>query len=164
SGFWSKDTISLCERLGVRYVMAIRSNTPSVARAIANIEEDRFVPIGYVEGGEAEVAECTYGGQHLVVRRTRLTGAQAQLFPDWRHFAFLTDVEGDPVTLDAFYRQHAVVELAIKDLKEGAGMEHVPSGNFSANGAWLACAVLAHNLVRWTAILGSLTPVGELVV
>jgi len=49
SGFWSKDTISLCERLGVRYVMAIRSNTPSVARAIANIEEDRFVPIGYVE-------------------------------------------------------------------------------------------------------------------
>ena len=36
------------------------------------------------------------------------------------------------VTIDAFHRQHAVVELTIRDLKEGAGMEHVPSGNFSA--------------------------------
>ncbi len=164
SGFWSKDTISLCERLDVRYVMAIRSNTPVVARAIEGIAEDCWVPIGYVESGEAEVAECTYGGHRLIVRRTRMLGPVAELFPDWRHFGFLTDVEGDAVTLDKFYRRHAVVELAIKDLKEGAGMEHVSSGHFSANGAWLACAVLAHNLVRWTAMLGGLSPKGELVV
>ena len=35
-------------------------------------------------------------------------------------------------------------------------MEHCPSGNFSANGAWLLCAVLAHNLLRWTQILGGI--------
>src|SRR3546814_8596856 len=29
-----------------------------------------------------------------------------------------------------------------------------PSGHFFANAAWLACAVLAHNLVRWTDQLG----------
>ena len=63
-----------------------------------------------------------------------------------------------PSTLDAFHRQHAVVELAIRDLKEGAGLEHVPSGNFHANAAWLCCAVLAHNLIRWTATLGDITP------
>jgi hypothetical protein len=44
-------------------------------------------------------------------------------------------------------------------MKEGAGMEHVPSGNFSANGAWLQRAVLAHNLVRWTATIGEPGPV-----
>jgi hypothetical protein len=33
-------------------------------------------------------------------------------------------------------------------------MEHVPSGHFFANAAWLCCAVLAHDLVRWTALLG----------
>ena len=55
-----------------------------------------------------------------------------------------------------FHRQHAVVELAIRDLKEGAGLEHVPSGNFHANSVWLQCAVLAHNLIRWTTI--SATP------
>jgi hypothetical protein len=59
------------------------------------------------------------------------------------------------VTLvDREHRHHAVVELAIRDLKEGAGLSHVPSGHFSANGAWLACTVLAHNLIRWTSILG----------
>lgn len=62
--------------------------------------------------------------------------------------------------LDAFHRQHAVVELCIGNLKEGAGMEHCPPGDFSANAAWLCCAVLAHNLMRWSANLGDL---GDLV-
>lgn len=30
----------------------------------------------------------------------------------------------------------------------------MPSGNFWANSAWLCCAVLAHNLIRWTATIG----------
>jgi hypothetical protein len=76
----------------------------------------------------------------------------------------LTDLDGDTVTLDAFHRQHAVVELAIRDLKEGAGLEHIPSGQFFANAAWLGCAVLAHNLIRWSATLGGITPDGELTV
>ena len=66
--------------------------------------------------------------------------------------------------LDAFHRHHAVVELAIRDMKEGAGLEHVPSGNFSANSAWLQCAVLAHNLLRWTATLGQPRPLDRLTV
>ncbi len=43
-------------------------------------------------------------------------------------------------------------------------MEHVPSGHFSANSAWLQCAVLAHNLIRWTATLGQPGPVDSLTV
>ena len=47
------------------------------------------------------------------------------------------DLAGTAVDIDAFHRRHSVVELAIRDFKEGAGMEHVPSGhNFSANSAW----------------------------
>ena len=63
-----------------------------------------------------------------------------------------------PSSIDAFHRQHASVELAIRDLKEGAGLEHIPSGDFYANGAWLQCAVLAHNLIRWTATIGQPHP------
>ena len=91
------------------------------------------------------------------MRRTRLIGRQATLWPQWRHFAFLTDLEGHPVDVDAFHRDHANVELAIRDLKEGAGLEHVPSGQFFANAAWLVCAALAHDLIRWTAMLGEIT-------
>ncbi len=76
----------------------------------------------------------------------------------------MTDLEGHPVDVDAFHREHARVELAIRDLKEGAGLEHIPSGNFSANAAWLVCAALAHNLIRWAALLGELTPADQLVV
>ncbi len=165
SGFWSNDTIVALGRLDVRYTMAIRTNTKGPDAAIAAIAEDAWVDIDYTPGGQAHVAECTYKARRLIVRRTRLTDRrQAQLWPDWRHFGFLTDLVGKAAEIDAFHRRHAVVELAIRDLKEGAGLEHVPSGNFSANSAWLQCAVLAHNLLRWTATLGQPAPVDRLTV
>ncbi len=82
-----------------------------------------------------------------VVRRTRFTDRrQLRPWPNWRHFGFLTDLAGTTVEVDAFHRQHAVVELTIRDLKEGAGPEHIPSGDYDAKGAWLQCSVLDHNL------------------
>ena len=163
SGFWSNATIATLERLDVGYTMGVRM-VKSVKRAVALIEEPAWQPIEYSPDGEAQVAECDYRGRRLIVRRTRLVGRQATLWPDWRHFGFVTDLGGDPVDLDAFHRNHATVELAIKDLKEGSGLAHVPSGHFSANAAWLLCAVLAHDLIRWTSVLGEVTQTGQLTV
>lgn len=155
SGFWSNATMATLTRLGVGYTMTIRTGNRAVSDAIAAIDDSAWVDIGYTDGGAAQVAETDYNGRRLIVRRTRLTEpAQARLWPDWRHHAFLTDLAGDPVDIDAFHRAHAVVELAIRDAKEGSGLSHMPSGVFPANAAWLACALLAHNLIRWTAILG----------
>jgi hypothetical protein len=162
SGFWSNETIKTLGRLDVRYTMAVRTNTTGVAAAIAAIDEGDWQAIDYTPDGEAHVADTTYHGRRLIVRRTRLTDCrQLKLWPHWRHFAFLTDLDGDAVSVDAFHRAHAVVELDIRDLKQGAGLEHVPSGNFHANSAWLQCAVLAHNLIRWTATVGQATPVDQ---
>ena len=36
----------------------------------------------------------------------------------------------------------------------GGGLNHLPSGRFAANGAWLAVQAMAHNLARWTARIG----------
>jgi hypothetical protein len=163
SGFWSNTTIATLERLDVGYTMGVHM-VKSVLSAVAAIDEGAWTPIEYTPDGMAEVAERTYKGRRLIVRRTRLVGAQATLWPQWRHFAFVTDLAGDAVDVDAFHRSHARVELAIKDLKEGAGLEHIPSGNFSANAAWLVCAALAHNLIRWSALLGELAPEDQLVV
>jgi len=77
---------------------------------------------------------------------------------------FITNLELPTVAADQFHRDHATVELAIRDLKEGAGLEHCPSGQFFANAAWLGCAVLAHNLIRWTAQLGHVHPDEQLTV
>lgn len=155
SGFWSKDTLALLARHRVSYTMAVRANTKGVAEAIAGIDESSWRDIEYTPDGVAQVAETRYGGRRLIVRRTRLADRrQAKLWPDWRNFAFLTDLDGDAIEVDAFHRAHASVELAIRDLKEGSGLEHCPSGNFSANSAWLQCAVLAHNLIRWVSTIG----------
>lgn len=153
SGFWSDRLIGTCRRLGVAFSITVRQ-IPQVKEAIAQIPEERWRPIDYTEGGVAQVAETTYKGDRLIVRRTRLVGPQAELWPDWRHHAFITDRTGDGVALDADHRRHAVIELAIRDLKEGSGLNHCPSGRFFANAAWLVIAALAHNLLRWTACIG----------
>ena len=173
SGFWANDTILALNRLDVRYTMAVRCSSKGINDAISKIPDDAWTAIEYTDDGQAEVAECEYttgAGKNkvtrrLVVRRTRLTDRhQLKLWPDWRHFGFLTDLDGTAVEIDKFHRQHAVVELAIRDLKDGAGLEHVPSGNFHANSAWLQCAVLAHNMIRWTAIAGKVRVDNQLIV
>jgi hypothetical protein len=173
SGFWSNDTIAGLNRLDVRYTMTVRCSANSISAAIAGIDDSAWEDIEYTCDGRAQVAECDYTtgkGRHaitrrLIVRRTRLTDThQLKLWPDWRHHAFITDLDGTAVDVDKFHRHHAVVELAIRDLKEGAGLEHVPSGNFHANSAWLQCAALAHNLTRWTTIAGNLRIDDQLIV
>jgi prephenate dehydrogenase len=162
SGFWSWKLIDALNRHGVLWSITV-SQHQAIRAAIAGIPEADWIDIDYTLGGRAQVAETNYTTGtakkqrtvRLVVRRTRLTGHQAQLFPDWRHHAFITNTEHDTVAADTFHRNHAVVELAIRDLKEGAGLEHCPSGHYSANAAWLACTVLAHNLSRWTGLLGN---------
>jgi hypothetical protein len=104
------------------------------------------VSVGWRHDGGAQV--------RLVVRRTRLVGAQAELFPDWRYHAFITDRPEPLAQVEQDHRRHAQIELAIRDLKEGSGLNHAPSGRFFANAAWLLVSCLAHNLVRWVARLG----------
>lgn len=175
SGFYSWELIDTLTRLKLTWSITVPLNA-SIRKAIAAIADDAWVDIVYPHGGVAQVAETSYvtGGYRpqrprrevrLVVRRTRLTDpAQLRLWPDWRHHAFVTNTTVDTVAADQFHRDHATVELAIRDLKAGAGLEHCPSGRFFANAAWLACAVLAHNLVRWTARLGNVHPADQLTV
>ena len=40
------------------------------------------------------------------------------------------------------------------DFRYGVGLNHLPSGRFAANAAWLTVQVLAHNLARWTTRIG----------
>ena len=71
--------------------------TKPIRAAIATIDEQAWVDIVYPEGGMAEVADTRYQGDRLIVRRTRLIGAQAEPFPNWRYHAFVTDRVGTAV-------------------------------------------------------------------
>ena len=114
--------------------------------------------------GAADVAETTYtpfdtkpdaAPVRLVVRRVKPTpGSQLALFANYSYHAFITDRDGDTLELEADHRRHAEIENAVRDLKYGVGLNHLPSGHFPANAAWLAVQVIAHNSARWTARIG----------
>jgi Transposase DDE domain group 1 len=153
SGFWNNKIMARLQAAGWSYSIGITQHKP-VKAVIAAIPEPDWQPLGdYPEGGEAQIAQTMLGPQRLIVRRTRLVGAQAELWPDWRHHAFLTNRTDPLEVVEAEHRQHAVVELAIRDLKDQA-LAHFPSGKFLANAAWTVIAALAHNLLRWTTLIG----------
>ena len=180
AGFFSYDMIAAIGAHGASYSITIPQNA-KVKAANEAIGDDAWKAIAYTRGGEAQVAETTIeAGRRgdklrgddgapaklrLIVRRTRLLGAQRELWPNWRYHCFVTDrADLDTCAADAYHRAHATVELAIRDLKESSGLSRCPSGRFPANGAWLACCVLAHNLARWTARLGRAHPTRQLTV
>jgi hypothetical protein len=163
SGFYAHAVVKACRRLQVRFSITIRQHA-SIRRLIEAIPDDAWTPIPYWLSGGADVAETTYvpfadqpdaAPVRLIVRRVRPTpGSQLALLTLYDFHAFITDRDGETVSLEADHRRHAEVENAIRDLKYGVALNHLPSGKFAANGAWLAVQVLAHNLARWTARIG----------
>jgi hypothetical protein len=118
SGFWNTKIMDRLHAAGWMYSIGVRQQT-AVAAAIAQIPETDWQTLeDYPDRGEAQIAETTLGHRRLVVRRTRLVGAQAELWPDWRHHPFLTNRVEPLVVVEAEHRQHAVIELAIRDLKD----------------------------------------------
>jgi hypothetical protein len=152
SGFWNRKVFERLEQAGWQYSIGVRM-IKSVRAAVEAIDEDAWHSIDYPDDGEAQIAETVYGERRLIVRRTRLLGAQAELWPDWRHFCLISNRAEEITLVEAEHREHAVVEQVIADLKEQA-LAHFPSGHFYANSAWTVLAALAHDLLRWTQLLG----------
>jgi hypothetical protein len=163
SGFYASEIVAVCRKMGVRFSITIRMHK-GLRHLIEAIPEDAWTPIPYWIPGGADVAEIAYtpfAGRkdaqpvRLIVRRVKPTpGSQLAFFTLYDYHAFITDRDGETLELEADHRRHAEIENAIRDLKYGVGLNHLPSGTFAANGAWLAVQVIAHNLARWTARIG----------
>jgi hypothetical protein len=153
SGFWSAKVFARLAQAGWQYSIGVRLQ-PHVRAAIEQIPEAAWQTLeDYPPTSIAQIAETVLGDQRLVVRRVRTLNAQGELLPSWQYFPFATNRTEDITAVEAEHRQHAVVELVIRDLKDQA-LAHFPSGHFYANAAWTVIAALAHNLLRWTELLG----------
>ena len=156
-GFYTHSIVDLCRKTDVRFSITVRQRLRQSIEAIPELE---WTPIPYWMEGAADVAETAYtpfqsqphaATVRLIVRRVQPTpGSQLALFANYSYHAFITDREGDVLELEADHRRRAEIENAIRDLKYGVGLNHLPSGRFVASGAWLAVQVVAHNLARWT--------------
>lgn len=106
----------------------------------------------------AQVAETTYtvfvGTRYeitawLIVHRVKCSNppGQGELLPSWHYHAFFNDTTLSTTDADLTHRAHAVIEQVFAHLIDGP-LAHLPSGRYAANGAWLICATIAHNLLR----------------
>ena len=163
SGFYTHPVVRVCRQQKVRFSITIRQRQ-RLRNLIEAIPEEDWAPIPYWMDGAADVAETTYtpfqnepdaAPVRLIVRRVKPTpGSQLALFATYSYHGCITDRDGETLELEADHRRHAEIENAIRDLKYGVGLNHLPSGRFAANAAWLAVQVMAHNLARWTARIG----------
>ena len=168
SGFYAHAIVAVCRDAvcrdkDVRCSITVRQHV-RLRNIIEAIPEEDWTPIPYWMEGAADVAETTYvpfeskpdaATVRLIVRRVKPTpGTQLALFVNYSYHGFITDRDGATLALEADHRRHAEIENAIRDLKYGVGLNHLPSGRFAANAAWLAVQVMAHNLARWTARIG----------
>ena len=168
SGFYTHSIVAVCRKMKVRFSITVRQHQ-SLRSLIETIPEGDWTPIPYWMEGAADVAETSYtpfksepdaAPVRLIVRRVMPTpGSQLALFANYSYHACITNREGDTLELEADHRRHAEIENAIRDLKYGVGLNHLPSGRFAANAAWLAVQVIAHNLGRWTARIALAEPV-----
>ena len=152
SGFYTHALVAVCREMGVRFSITIRQHK-GLRELIEAIPEQDWTPIPYWMDGAADVAETTYtpfqseadaAPVRLIVRRVKPTpGSQLALFATYSCHGFITDRDGEMLELEADHRRHAEIENAIRDLKYGVGLNHMPSGRFAANGAWLAVQVMA---------------------
>jgi hypothetical protein len=172
SAFYGHATIGAAVRAGAQVSVTVRMD-PKVKAAITSIADDAWTPIEYPQAiydeesgrwiSRAEVAEVPFTAfssrkpaeqvpGRLVVRRIPdlnrpASPGQGSLFQLWRFHAFFTTSALDAVTADKTHRGHAIIEQVNADLKSSA-LAHLPSGKFTANSAWLVCAVMAFNLAR----------------
>ena len=175
SAFYGHPTVAATVKTGADVSVTVRLD-PRVKAAIATIPDDAWQTIAYTDAvydedaqqwvSRAEVAETDFTAftskkktdqipGRLVVRRIpdlNPTPGQDSLFDTWRFHAFFTTTTLDTVTADKTHRGHAIIEQVHADLKHSA-LAHLPSGKFSANAAWLVCAVIAFNLTRSAASL-----------
>ena len=152
SGFYTHAVAAVCRRMDVRLSITIRQHK-SLQNLIEAIPEDAWTPIPYWVEGAADVAEptCTpfqaepdTAPVRLIVRRVKPTpGSQLALFATYSYHGFITDRDGETLELEADHRRDAEVENAIRDLKYGVELNHLPSGRFDDNAAWLRASVWA---------------------
>ena len=149
SGFYTQAIVAVCRKQDVRFSITVRQHA-SLRNLIEAIPEVDWTPVPYWMDGAADVAETSYtpfqsepgaAPVRLIVRRVKPTpGSQLALLATYSYHAFITDRDGDTLELEADHRRHAEIENAIRDLKYGVGLNHLPSGRFAANAANAALA------------------------
>jgi hypothetical protein len=162
SGFYSGRLLTQLERSRVTYLCGVPM-IPAIAASCTSIPDDHWRSCP--DKAEGEVAEFAYrlrdGGpsRRYVVKRIALRDGEQLRFDTggYRYWVFVTsDHASSAIDLEREHRQKADVESGMRELKSNFGLHGFRTHGFMANWAWLELVCVAHNLCRWTQLLGNL--------
>jgi hypothetical protein len=172
SGFFDAKVADAALEAGADFAIAAKRN-PAAWRAMRDIPCAAWVRAQKMTG--AEVAECGYrpggwpAGTRCVVRRVRVERHELRhdarsrrrrtIDPDqlalleagqighaYAYTFIVTNLDWDPVTIEAWFRERALIEERLKDTKLGLALRHLPSGYAEVNTTWMWAAFLGLNL------------------
>ena len=176
SGYHDHKIAVAAVEAGCDFGIALKRN-PAVWRAAAGVPDTGWRPGKNMAG--AEVAVCAYtpagwpAGTRCLVRRVAvgeipsrrarrrrtIPGEQLVLGllglgPAWAYSFVLSNLQGDPVEIEVWFRLRAQIEERFKDAKLGMPLRHLPSGYYNTNRVWMWSAFLAVNLSVFMQTLG----------
>lgn len=180
SGFFDRVVAEAALKNGCDFAIAAKRN-PAAWRAMRAVDARGWCPAKAM--ARAEVAVCDYRpggwpeGTRTIVRRVRLAADEIRsdlrsrrrrtIDPDqlalvldgeadhaYAYSFIVTNIEGDPLAIEAWFRERASVEERLKDSKCGLALRHLPSGYEAVNTVWMFAAFLALNLSAITQALG----------
>jgi hypothetical protein len=159
--------VDACRAAKVRFSVG-HDLTEPIRDACLAVPKRRWRPAisadGIDEREGAEVAEITDlvelshwpTGTRAIARREEPHPGAQLTFTDangLRYQVFITDLpDGDVAYLEALQRGRGRAEKLICDLKD-TGLSNLPSADFAINAAWMAVALVAHDLLAWTRLV-----------
>jgi len=187
SGFFDRSAAEAALANGADFAIAAKRN-PAAWRAMRAVPAGQWRPATGMRG--AEVAWCDYvpagwrEGTRTLVRRVHLETDEVRADPRSRRrrtidpdqlalvlggdadhaFAYsfiVTNLDGDAIDIEAWFRERAQVEERLKDSKCGLALRHLPSGYETVNVVWMWAAFLALNLSAWTQALAGIDTHGR---
>ncbi|MFN3395888.1 MAG: transposase, partial [Thermodesulfovibrionales bacterium] len=149
SEHYMSDVMEYLRSKGTTFTIAADKDT-AVKEAIKGIKE--WKP--YRDSGgvltDREIGETVHTMNRLefsfrlIVLRWR--DEQRDLFSDgYNYHCIATDLESPAEEVVWQYNERVNIENVIKELKNGFGMEGMPTGDFGANSFWFSLGVLAYN-------------------
>lgn len=174
SGFFDHQLADGAIALECDFAIAVR-RSDAVWRSERKIPDGSW---SKAKGMEADVAECDYvptgwpQGSRTICRRVKVTAAEhcsdrrsrrrrtidpeqlvlleaGEIDVAYAYSFIITNLDGDAVDIEAWFRRRALVEETIKDSKLGMALRHMPSGYEAVNALWMWAALFALNISSW---------------
>jgi hypothetical protein len=157
SAGYNHDVMNFCFEHRLRFTITA-DHDEAVMRAIATIPKKAWKQGVSDDGSPApyELAEVlhtmnqTHQAFRLVVKRTERYN-QLDLFEAYHYWIVATNIPASEMNAQAivtFHNDRGEMERLIGELKHHLHLDHLPCGQFSANGLYFSIGVLAFNLVQ----------------